>query len=42
MHELEVGFRLVVVRVRDGGGRPKEREIVGEHGEEDAEEEEGC
>ncbi len=43
MHELEVRLQLVEVRGRDGVRGPEEREVIGELGEEDAEEEaHGC
>ncbi len=43
VHELEVRLQLVEVRGRDGVRGPEEREVIGELGEEDAEEEaHGC
>ena len=45
VEELEVGFEDVVVRGERGGGRvgPEQRVVVGEQGEEDAQEEgNGC
>jgi hypothetical protein len=42
VEEPEVCFRLEEVRLRGWSGRPEERVVVGEEGEEDAEEEGRC
>lgn len=42
VEEAQVGFEQVVVRGRGGLGGPEEGVVVGEEGEDDAEEEAGC
>ncbi len=42
VEEAQVRFRLDEVRFRGRPGRPQERVVVGEEGEEDAEEEGRC
>lgn len=42
VQEAEVGFYIVEVRWGCWGGGPEERIVVGEEGEDEAEEEGGC